>query len=138
MLERSATQHLVSRSNTTVLDYVSKMRHFYHACDLVIGTGRTAIESLLCGTPTIVVGNRKYIGLMSKNKLRVAELTNFGDHRVKQLRWSDDELRRDIEYVYRHTDGCKKSMKNVRRVIRRHYSASRMAQKITNIYSQLV
>lgn len=51
----------------------------YEKYDLVIGSGRVCMESLLSGTPTIAFGEAQYIGLVRNAHFNMALQSNFGD-----------------------------------------------------------
>ncbi len=51
----------------------------YQEYDLVIGSGRVAIESLIAGVPTFSFGEAKYLGLVRLSNLDENYATNFGD-----------------------------------------------------------
>ncbi len=51
----------------------------YQQYDLVIGSGRVAIESILSGVPTISFGEAKYLGLVTSKNLTENYVSNFGD-----------------------------------------------------------
>lgn len=51
----------------------------YEKYDLVIGSGRVCMESLLSGTPTIAFGEAQYIGLIRNAHFNMAMRSNFGD-----------------------------------------------------------
>lgn len=51
----------------------------YNKFDLVVGSGRVCMESLLSGTPTIAFGEAQYIGLVRNAHFNLAMRSNFGD-----------------------------------------------------------
>ena len=51
----------------------------YAQFDLVIGSGRVCMESLMCGTATIAFGEAKYLGLCLKENFSEQIKSNFGD-----------------------------------------------------------
>nr|WP_100292719.1 polysaccharide deacetylase family protein [Aeromonas cavernicola]PJG60296.1 polysaccharide deacetylase [Aeromonas cavernicola] len=59
--------------------YVDDIPALMSQCDLVIGAGRVAVESLLCGRPVFAVGEAKAIGLVTEQNLAEALASNFGD-----------------------------------------------------------
>ena len=52
---------------------------FYHQFDLICGSGRVCIESLLCGVPCIAFGESIYCGLVTPENYHECKLSNFGD-----------------------------------------------------------
>jgi peptidoglycan/xylan/chitin deacetylase (PgdA/CDA1 family)/glycosyltransferase involved in cell wall biosynthesis len=65
--------------------------------DLVIGAGRVAVESILCGVPVFAVGEAKAIGLVTDENIEQAMGSNFGDIGDKELDFSFHSFRQDIE-----------------------------------------
>ncbi|MGY3887773.1 polysaccharide deacetylase family protein [Aeromonas aquatica] len=59
--------------------YVDDVPTLLAGCDLVIGAGRVAMESLLCGRPAFAIGEAKAIGLVTEQNLDEALASNFGD-----------------------------------------------------------
>lgn len=64
--------HLVGEQ-TDVLPY-------YESSDLVIGTGRVALEAMACGKPVLAIGNHGYVGLVTPKLYELAWDYYFGDH----------------------------------------------------------
>lgn len=51
----------------------------YKNYDLVIGSGRVCMESLMTGRPTLAFGEACYLGLIAPHNLEAATESNFGD-----------------------------------------------------------
>ena len=51
----------------------------YSRFDVVIGSGRVAMEALFCGVPCIAFGESAYEGLVSEANFSQAAISNFGD-----------------------------------------------------------
>jgi glycosyltransferase involved in cell wall biosynthesis len=52
----------------------------YWAADLVIGTGRVALEAMACGKPVLAVGVSGYSGPVTRQSLQRSIRIHFGDH----------------------------------------------------------
>jgi len=59
--------------------YTNDVAQVLRQSDLVIGAGRVAMESLLCGRPTLAIGEAISIGVVDEHNLSHAMATNFGD-----------------------------------------------------------
>ena len=55
------------------------VKRIYHSSDVIIGSGRVAMEALACGAPVISVGESNYVGIVGKETEKKAVDTNFGD-----------------------------------------------------------
>jgi peptidoglycan/xylan/chitin deacetylase (PgdA/CDA1 family)/glycosyltransferase involved in cell wall biosynthesis len=72
--------NLHQKNCTVVLKGFQEYLHdFLSAADLVLGSGRVAIEALLLGKPVVAFGESNYIGLITEQNLPQAIATNFGD-----------------------------------------------------------
>ncbi len=57
----------------------------YYEFDLVIGSGRVAIESIISGIPTISFGEAKYLGLARITTVTSQYASNFGDMDITSI-----------------------------------------------------
>jgi glycosyltransferase involved in cell wall biosynthesis len=58
----------------------TQMRDFYNAADIVIGTGRVALEALASEKPVLAIGNNGYFGWVEPENYEAAWSLYFGDH----------------------------------------------------------
>ncbi|ACT01817.1 glycosyltransferase [Paenibacillus sp. JDR-2] len=61
-----------------------QMGDYYNLGDLVVGTGRVALEAMACGKPVLAIGNHGYFGLVDQPVYDEAWLYYFGDHNSKE------------------------------------------------------
>lgn len=61
-----------------------QMRDYYNLGDLVVGTGRVALEAMACGKPVLAIGNHGYFGLVHPPVYEEAWQYYFGDHDSKE------------------------------------------------------
>ena len=61
------------------IQHQSLKSEIYAEYDLVIGSGRVCMESLITGVPTIAFGEKEYLGLILEKNLQSALSSNFGD-----------------------------------------------------------
>ena len=73
------------KSLVDFVGYSSDIPSILAKADLVIGAGRVAIESLLCGRPTFAIGEAISLGVVTKDNIFQAMATNFGDIGPKNL-----------------------------------------------------
>lgn len=57
---------------------------FYNSSDIIVGTGRVAIEGMASKKPVIATGNNGYFGLVDENNFYEAWKMYFGDHFSKK------------------------------------------------------
>ncbi len=51
----------------------------YRSSDLIVGSGRVAMEALACGSPVVAIGESNDVGILSEETKQEALVTNFGD-----------------------------------------------------------
>lgn len=71
----------------------------YQQFDLVIGSGRVAMEAIISGVPTISFGEAKYLGLTRLNTVTSHYSSNFGDMDTVTTQPTIDtaQLKNDVE-----------------------------------------
>lgn len=85
-------------SNINFIGYVNNVNDYIKSSDLVIGAGRVAVEAILSKRAVIAVGESQYEGLVTKNTIKKALASNFGDiGTVKGYNCTFDTLLYDIE-----------------------------------------
>ncbi len=72
-------------SNVAFPGYTNDVQQVMAESDLIIGAGRVAMEALLCGRPTLAIGEASCIGLVNGDNIQQAMATNFGDIGPKDL-----------------------------------------------------
>ncbi|BCL71531.1 hypothetical protein TUMSATVNIG1_34970 [Vibrio nigripulchritudo] len=101
--------------------------------DLVIGAGRVAMESLLCGRPTLAVGEASLVGLVNQENIETAMSTNFGDIGPKDLDIDFTQVPALVEQAVSqpHCD------ENVSRTIRENYELDSIVEQLEEIYQDV-
>jgi peptidoglycan/xylan/chitin deacetylase (PgdA/CDA1 family)/UDP-N-acetylglucosamine:LPS N-acetylglucosamine transferase len=113
--------------------YVQDVASVLKRADLIIGAGRVAMESLLCGRPTLAIGEAASIGIVTSENLQQAMATNFGDIGPKDL---------DIDFSL-IADEIKKGVAlkvcdaEVTDKIRESYDLSTLVDKLEVIYQDV-
>lgn len=116
-----------------VLGSYADMPTFYRACDLVVGTGRVALEALSCACPTIAVGESKYIGCLNALQLTSEIASNFGDQGPK-ANWTEKQLKEDIALVKDNLKANIQQAEESRRAIIKQFSQNTMAASVQKLY----
>ncbi|WAH39791.1 glycosyltransferase family 4 protein [Alicyclobacillus fastidiosus] len=118
-----------------VLGHVDDMQTFYNSCDIVIGSGRTAIEALACGVPTIAVGTKGYIGPVLRSTWLKAVKCNFGDHVLNRMKWTNEKLRNDTHNLLHRSNRVNSELKIIYRRVRLQYSDITKVKEVEQMYS---
>ncbi|MGR5146588.1 polysaccharide deacetylase family protein [Photobacterium alginatilyticum] len=87
----------VFKDNVTFTGYTHDVPKILSQADLVIGAGRVAMESLLCGRPTLAIGEAASIGIVTPDNVKQAMATNFGDIGPKDLDIDFSSVANEVE-----------------------------------------
>lgn len=116
------------------LGYTDDVAQVLHQSDLVIGAGRVAMESLLCGRPTLAIGEAISIGIVDENTLSHAMATNFGDIGPNILDIDFGSIAQEVEKGLSYSS-CESS---VTEAIRNNYDLNNIVSQIETIYQDVV
>lgn len=116
-----------------IFGHITDMLNFYRICNVVIGSGRTALEAAGCDVPTIAVGERRWIGLLNQKNINQAFQSNFGDHGLG-YNWTKQQLLQQIRWVRLYPKTAHLRAQQLGKFIRRAFSAQRTTQQLERIY----
>ncbi|UPQ88103.1 polysaccharide deacetylase family protein [Vibrio sinaloensis] len=114
--------------------YTNDVAQVLHQSDLVIGAGRVAMESLLCGRPTLAIGEAISIGIIDEQNLAHAMATNFGDIGPNILDIDFGSIAQEVENGLSHST-CALS---VTEKIRDNYDLNNVVSQVEFIYQDVV
>lgn len=75
------------------------LRDAYQECDVVIAPGRCALESMACAKPTIAIGSKVYVGLITHDNWMKGAYTNFGGVGAKMDDYVEGSIEKDLAAV---------------------------------------
>ncbi len=110
------------------------MSLYYSLGDIVIGTGRIALEAMSCERPIIAVGNHGYFGPVNEQNFFEAWDYYFGDHQSRTI-CSRFILANDINQFFQKRD--KLEGKQLRKLVNENFNISKKAQELIEIYQKL-
>ncbi|WP_038175389.1 polysaccharide deacetylase family protein [Vibrio pacinii] len=114
--------------------YTDNVAEVLHRSNLVIGAGRVAIESLLCGRPTLAIGEAISIGIVDENNISHAMATNFGDIGPNILDVDFRSIAQEVEKGLSHSS-CSPAVTDT---IRQNYDLSNIVSQVETIYQDVV
>ncbi len=74
----------LGRKAIVVLPSTKHTERYYRASDLVVGTGRVALEAMASGKPVIAAGVAGYEGVVRPSRIKRTISNQFGDHGSSQ------------------------------------------------------
>lgn len=115
---------------------VDNIHTYYAASDVVIGTGRVALEAMASGRPVLAAGSRGYAGIIRPEIYNSAWNTWFGDHDA-EWRVTRRGLVRDLKEVMLMSGNRLSSLVEANlQQVRKMYQISRSCQEIMRIYER--
>ena len=117
-------------SKISFLGYTNDVQQVMAESDLVIGAGRVAMEALLCGRPTLAIGEASCIGIVDSSNVEQAMATNFGDIGPKDLDIDFTQIASIVEQglAIQHCDPKANS------IIKQHYDLSAVVDQLEETY----
>jgi len=106
------------------------------AGDVFVGVSRSALEAMAAAKPVIVAGNEGYIGLFTRDKLALAQESNFCCRGCPMP--TGEVLERDLLHALALSREEKDALGAYgREVIEEFYSVRRMASDCVSVYEQV-
>ncbi len=120
--------------------YVDDISRYFDGASLFVGVSRAALEAMAHGLPVILLGNEGYLGLLNKDKLKLAEKTNFtcrGAGGINDIYALRQALFEEIRCFFELSDAERTNLGSFScEVVTNCYSAKEMAQKTENVYQR--
>jgi peptidoglycan/xylan/chitin deacetylase (PgdA/CDA1 family)/glycosyltransferase involved in cell wall biosynthesis len=120
-------------SSVNFMGYTDDVPAMLGEADLVIGAGRVAMEALLCGRPTLAIGEATCIGIVDDNNVDTAMATNFGDIGPVDLDIDFTQIAALVEKGLSRSH-CSQTTSDT---IRDNYSLSNIVDDIERIYQDV-
>lgn len=116
---------------------VTNIHTYYAASDLIIGTGRVALEGMACCRPVIAAGSMGYAGIVRTDRWSEAWQTWFGDHDA-QRRLTRKGLMRDMrEVILMSRDDLDALTAANLRMVQRSHAIDGIARETVQLYEGL-
>lgn len=105
--------------------------------DIVIGVGRVILEAISLFRFAICLGNKNYVGVVTKDKLMRISKVNFTD-RNSSLEFNPQLLTKDISFLVNSIDKALSDLKETQKVILNQFSDSLIALKHEACYYEVL
>lgn len=126
--------------NTSLVQLVGsqmQMRDYYNLGDLVVGTGRVALEAMACGKPVLAIGNHGYFGFVDEQTYDEAWQYYFGDHDSKG-RPSEQRIGEAINEAFGSADKLEEMGRQGQAWARANFLIRDKALQMKQLYSSLL
>ena len=122
----------------SVTDNVEQGTRYEAAADICIAAGRSAIEALALGQPTLVVWGARYLGMVNEDNIQTMSETNFQGRNTERV-VSDEDVVTEMHDAVRTrlaapAQGAR-TQELCARFIRDHYSVESAAATYEELYA---
>lgn len=116
---------------------VNPSASLFEGIDLFVGVSRAAMEALAAGTPTVLLGNEGFLGLLTPDLLEEARSSNLCCRGSKKA--DAERLLREIRRYFSLSEQEKSALSRFSaETARRFYSADEMARRAAAIYRKVI
>lgn len=112
----------------------TQIREYYALGDIVVGTGRVALEAMACGKPVLAVGNHGFFGLVAPAVYGQAWDCYFGDH-DSECRATEDAVAESLKKAMADREALKEMGAHGRRWTLKHFDIHKIVARMDEIYT---
>jgi glycosyltransferase involved in cell wall biosynthesis len=114
--------------NVVFAGKVSNVEKYLDKAEIFLGISRAALEAMCYNLPVILAGDYGYMGILDKDKLKLAEFNNFTARNTNMVTYED--LEKDIDFLLKNNMDCQWE----RKYIEENYSLENMVNKYEEVY----
>lgn len=127
----------IGPSSLELMGWTSNLTSVIRASDVVIGAGRSALESLALEKLVIVVGERAVLGLCNEDIWETCQRTNFGDHQPVKT-FDGQKLERALRDALNPQIDRAAFGRWGREQVSTHYNLQEIADDVEAVYQRLL
>lgn len=111
------------------------LRPLYAISDVVVGTGRVALEAMACAKPVVAIGSAGVFGRIQPSRLEAAWHYYFGDHGAPYP-GDSSRLQNDIRRLLSSRTKQKKDGEAGRAFVVRKFNSATIAHRVIELYRE--
>lgn len=105
--------------------------------DLAFGMGRTALESMSCGIPTLIIGSRGFGGVVCREQVDEIAYCNFSGRNAKE-NTDEKEVANTVIKILKNSETARELSAFSRQYILENYDIKDGASKVEKIYEKVM
>lgn len=135
--ESEMLNNALGRNVIHIVGAKTSVEQYYLESDIVVGTGRVALEAMSYGKPVIAVGNQGYVGIITPEDKQIQWEMYFGDHDAlekpnisnltESMKFLLDNPQKRIELGLRGREWCEEM-----------FNIDKISKEIINIYKSVL
>lgn len=114
----------------------TKIRDYYALGDIVVGTGRVALEAMACGKPVLAIGNHGFFGLVEPSVYGQAWNYYFGDH-DSECKATEEAITESLQKALADRDALKEIGAQGRSWTLKHFDIHKIVTRMSEIYTSV-
>lgn len=132
-----STQRRAGASFIHLVGSRPNMADYYVLGDLVVGTGRVALEAMACGRPVLAIGNHGFFGLVEPVVYEQAWALYFGDHASLQPA-SETLIAETLDRLLSDRERLDTAGREGRRWVAEHFDSGRLGERMLELYCRVM
>ncbi|MCJ8012343.1 glycosyltransferase [Paenibacillus sp. KQZ6P-2] len=138
LIQLAATvNHRLGRRAVIIRPPMSSIQNAYYTADVVIGTGRVALEAMACSKPVISAGVAGYCGIVHQKNINQMIQYHFGDHgAVAPI--STEKLSTDINKLLSDPNRAREFGKDGIKTVKRQFSINNVGFRLLQLYKEVM
>lgn len=128
--------HRLGRTAVIIRPPMSNIQYAYFAADVVIGTGRVALETMACAKPVISAGVAGYCGIVQQKNMSRLIQYHFGDHGADAPILAE-KLSSDINRLLSNPNKARELGKVGMKTVKRKFSINNVGPRLLQLYKEV-
>lgn len=137
--DRAKSVSLPAGVEVEIIEHIELNARIYQSYDVVVGSGRVAIESMIAGTPCLAFGEDSFLGLITSENFKDYSGSNFGDIGLDFSGPHLDSAKFEMALVeiqknFQKPEDFLAEREELKHLCQQYYSKVSIASKIQRIY----
>lgn len=133
----NSIEHEIGKRFIHMVGSKKNVRDYLSLADIVVGTGRVALEAMACGKPVLAVGNHGYFGLVTPAAYAQAWDQYFGDHASK-CKPSEEVIANALRQAFTHKATLRKIGFQGRQWTLEHFDIHKIVIQLAELYQKVI
>lgn len=127
---------LSGRPNLLLTGFRRDLPQLLRVADVVVATGRSALEAMAIGKPVLAIGKAGYLGVITAQNWPQAVETNFADH--GDLPTPDPAIiSAELRSLLAQPERCQRLGSTLRHLVCQYYDLNRVLEQTERVYAEV-
>lgn len=130
-------QQEVGQSFIHMVGNQKQVRNYFNLGDIIVGTGRVALEAMACKKPVLAIGNHGFLGLITPSIYEQAWSHYFGDH-DSICKPSEELITQSLRDALVNKDTLQQIGEQGYEWVTTHFDIYKIVKRIVSLYKQVI